>query len=250
MSSDNSRVVVVTGGNSGIGRGIALYFGARGWRVAIIGRNAETLRETKEAVGDNCLSFQADVAQREEVFAAVHGVHEAWGRIDVAINNAGAATTVFTHTEIEKGEARFRQTLDVHVMGAYFLAMAAIPHLTRPGGRIINVSSIGAFSGGGSPGGMAYVAAKAALNALTMSWALELGPQGITVNGIAPGFIETALTDRWPQAMRDACVADTVVGRSGKPEDIAATAFYLASPEASFITGEVVNVNGGALFVH
>ncbi len=248
---DNAgKVVVVTGGNSGIGRGIALYFGARGYRVAIIGRNADTLSAAKKEVGANCLSFRADVAKRDEVIAAVKGIVDAWGRIDVLVNNAGAMSHILTSTPLDEAERSFRDTVDVHMTGAFLMVMAAASHITRPGGRIINISSIGAFMGGRRPGASAYVAAKAGLNGLTHSWARELSPQGITVNAIAPGFIDTALTKLWSAERRKASIDDILVGRPGEPEDIAAVAYFLASPEASFISGEIVNVNGGARFIH
>lgn len=250
MKQDDGKVLVVTGGNRGIGRGMALHFGKRGYRVAIIGRNAETLRSTAREIGARCLSFQADVAKREQVVAAVKGIVDAWGRIDVLINNAGADSRILTTTPIEEAERNFRETIDVHLTGAFLMVMAAAPHLTRPGGRIINISSIGAFKGGRGAGAGAYVAAKNGLHGLIHSWARELSPQGITVNGIAPGFIETALTAQWSEERRKAALSDILVGRAGTPEDIAAAAFYLASPEASFVTGEILNVNGGAYFIH
>ena len=250
MSESEGRVLVVTGGNSGIGRGIARYFGGRGFRVAIVGRNPETLRSTAEEIGANCLSFRADVAKRDQVLAAVKGIVDAWGRMDVLVNNAGNLGSIFTTTPIEEAERILRQTIDIHLTGAFLMVMASAPHLTRPGGRIINISSIGAFRGGRVAGAPAYVAAKAGLHGLTHSWARELSPQGITVNGIAPGYIETPMTDPWPKKVKDASLAEVLVGRAGQPEDIAAAAYYLASPAASFITGEILNVNGGALIVH
>ncbi len=250
MTDETNKIALITGGSSGIGRGIANYFAARGYRVAIFGRNAEALASTKEEIGDNCLTFQADVSQREQVFAGVKGIIDTWGRLDVVINNAGATSRILTTTPIEQAEPIFRQTIDVNLVGAFLVVMAAAPHLTRPGGRIINISSIGAFNGGFRTGNPAYAAAKAALNNITRSWARELGPQGITVNGIAPGFIDTPLTKQWSEERRKANIDETVVGRPGEPADIAAAAFYLASLEASFVTGEVLNVNGGALFVH
>ena len=203
-----------------------------------------------QALGASGRSFQADVSQREQVVAAVKGVVDAWGRIDVLVNNAGNLSSILTTTPIERAERAFRETVEIHLLGAFLMVMAAAPHLTRPGGRIINISSIGAFRGGRAAGAPAYVAAKAGLHGLTHSLARELSPQGITVNGIAPGYIETPMTEPWPKAARDASLAEILVGRAGKPDDIAAAAWYLASPEASFVTGEILNVNGGALLVH
>ena len=248
--AEGEKVLVVTGGNSGIGRGTARYFAQRGYRVAIIGRNKETLADTVKEIGPRCLSFQADVAKSAQVQAAVKGIVSAFGRIDVLLNNAGTTSHVLTTMPIDEAERIFRETIDTHLLGAFLMVMAAAPHLTRPGGRIINISSIGAFRGGRAAGAPAYIAAKAGLHGLTHSLARELSPQGITVNGIAPGYIETPMTAPWPQAARDASLAEILVGRPGKPEDIAAAAWYLASPEASFVTGEILNVNGGALLVH
>lgn len=240
---------MITGGGSGIGRGIALYFCERGYNVAIIGRDVEKLKMTCDEAGPMCTYFQADVTSRDQVFTAINAIAGQYGHIDVLINNAGSVSNILTTTPIEEAEARFREMFDVHVMGAFLAVMAAVPHLTRPGGRVINISSIAAFHGGAKPGGCAYAGAKAALNAMTMSWARELGPEGITANGIAPGFIDTALTKLWSEDRRKLSLSNILVGRAGEPEDIAATAYFLASPEAGFITGEIINANGGALFV-
>ena len=129
------------------------------------------------------------------------------------------------------------------------MAMAVAPHLPRPGGRIINVSSIAAFTGGSRPGAVAYAAAKAGLIGMTYALARELSPQGITVNAVAPGFVAgTEFTGQWSEERVRGIVAETPVGREGHPNDIAAAVRYLASPDASFVTGEVLNVNGGWLF--
>ncbi len=252
-NQDAGRVIIITGGSTGIGRGMANYFGERGFRVAILGRTRDTLDEAQAEVrkgGAECLAFQADVSKREDCFRAVQGAVDAWGKIDVLVNNAGAMQNVFSTTPIDEAEKIFRNTLDVHLVGAFLMMMAAAPHLKRPGGRIVNISSIGAFMGGRRPGAGAYVAAKSGLNALTFSWAREFGPQGITVNAIAPGFIETELTKKWPDERRKAATNDILVGRAGQPADIAAAAYYLTSEAGSFVNGEVLNVNGGAYFIH
>jgi 3-oxoacyl-[acyl-carrier protein] reductase len=250
MPEDSGKVLVVTGGNSGIGRGIALHFGRAGYRVAILGRNAETLRTTAQEIGPGCLWFQADVSHRDQVVAAVRAIVESWSRIDVLVNNSGLSSPILTTTPIEEAERRFRDTIDVNLTGPFLMVMAVAPHLSRPGGRIINISSIAAFHGGRHPGSSAYAASKSGLNALTHAFARELSPEGITVNGIAPGYIETPMTARWSDERRQAGMQAILAGRAGTPADIAAAAFYLASPEAAFVTGEILNVNGGSLFVH
>jgi 3-oxoacyl-[acyl-carrier protein] reductase len=129
------------------------------------------------------------------------------------------------------------------------MAMAVVPHLPRPGGRIINISSIAAFTGGSGGGAIGYAAAKAGVLGLTYGLARALSADGITVNAIAPGFIaETGFTGAWSEERVRGIVAQTPVGRGGAAEDIATAARYLASPEASFVTGEILNVNGGWLF--
>lgn len=250
MTDIKDRVALVTGGNAGIGRGIAQRFIEAGYRVAIIARNQTTLDQTAKELGTSCRAFKADITRRDEVLAAVDAVVKAWGKIHVLVNNSGIQSTIFTTTPIEEAERAFRETIDVNLTGPFLMTMAAAPHLVRPGGRIINISSIGAFLGGRTPGTPAYIASKNALNALTHSFARELGPQGITVNGIAPGLIETAMTAAWSEERRRQALVPIVMGRTGQPVDIAEAALYLASPEASFVTGEILNVNGGALFVH
>lgn len=228
MSSEKPRVVVVTGGNSGIGQAIAQAFAHDDARVIIIGRNEQTLRAT-----------------------AVTAIVEHSDHIDVLVNAAGFVRGITTSDPLDAAEQLWDEVLDTNLKGSFLMAMAAAPHLTRPGGRIINISSIAAFTGGSRPGAMAYAAAKAGLLGLTYGLARELSPQGITVNAIAPGFIaDTGFTGEWPDDRVRGIVAQTPVGRAGGVDDIAAAALYLASPEASFITGEVLNVNGGWLFGH
>ena len=244
------RVVVITGGGSGIGRGIAQAFAAKGESVAIIGRTEATLRTTAGELGERAMWFVADVASPEQVQAAVAAVVARYGRIDVLVNNAALQRRIVTTTPMAEAVRNWDEVIAANLTGSFLMIMAAAPHLTRPGGRIINMSSIGAFRGGRKPGGMAYVAAKSGVHALTHSVARELAPEGITVNCIAPGFILTPMTDAWTPEDRASETAASLVGRAGTPEDIAAAALYLASPEASFVTGEILNVNGGNLFVH
>jgi 3-oxoacyl-[acyl-carrier protein] reductase len=139
--------------------------------------------------------------------------------------------------------------LDTNLKGSFLMTMATVSHMPRPGGRIISISSIAAFTGGSGVGATAYAAAKAGLLGLTYGFARELSPQGITVNAIAPGFIaNTEFTGHWSQQRVDSLIADTPVGRAGHGDDIASAVLYLASAEASFVSGEVLHVNGGKLF--
>ena len=248
---NEARTIIVTGGNSGIGRAIAAAFARDGAQVAIVGRNEATLRATAEELGSNVIWRQADAGRREQVAGTLSGLVEQFGTIDVLVNCAGFVRGVTTDMPLDEAEREWDAVIDTNLKASFLMAMAVAPHLRRPGGRIINISSIAAFTGGSRAGSTAYAAAKAGVIGLTYGLARELSSQGITVNAIAPGFIaDTGFTGDWPDERVRGIVAQTPVGRAGRVEDIAAAALYLASPEASFVTGEVLNVNGGWLFGH
>lgn len=247
------RVVVITGGGSGIGRATAQAFLEEQVQVIILGRNEERLRATASALGPQVAWQRADVSQREQVAAAVADIARQFGRMDVLVNAAGTSATpaITTTLPLEEAERYWDEDLAIHLKGAFLMAMAVAPHLPRPGERIINISSIAAFTGGSRAGGVAYASAKAGLLGLTYGLARELSPLGITVNAIAPGFIaNTGFTGAWSEERVQSLIAQIPVGRAGQAEDIAAAVRYLASPEAAFITGAVFHVNGGALFGH
>jgi 3-oxoacyl-[acyl-carrier protein] reductase len=252
-SGQGSRMIVITGGGSGIGRTTAQQFLKEQAQIVLIGRNEERLRSSAQALGPHVTWQCADVSQREQVAAAVAAIAGQFGRIDVLVNAVGtSATPSITSTlPLEEAERYWDADLAIHLKGAFLMALAAAPHLPRPGGRIINISSIAAFTGGSRAGGVAYAAAKAGLLGLTYGLARELSPLGITVNAIAPGFIaDTGFTGAWSEERVRSLVAQIPVGRAGQAEDVAAAVQYLASQEAAFITGEVLNVNGGMLFGH
>lgn len=240
------RVVVITGGGSGIGRACAAAFAGQGDSVAIIGRDEAKLRSAAEQIGKDVAVFPADVSQRAQVETAIAAIVERFGHVSVLVNAAGYIVGVSPTTPLDEAERNFDETIGVNLKGALLMALAVTPHLDRPGGRIINISSIAAVRGGG---GM-YSAAKAGVIGLTYALAGELGPEGITVNAIAPGLILDTefFGDRMTNERLARTVAQIPMGRPGRPADIAAAARYLASPEASYVNGEIHHVNGGWVF--
>lgn len=249
MTESTTRTVIVTGGGTGIGRAIALAFIQQGERVYILGRRADVLEAAAHEIG--ATAIQADVSQRAQVEAAVAEIVTQAGTVDVLVNNAGFVRRTLTTMPLEEVEAAYDAMMDAGVKGTLLMSVAVAPHLRRPGGRIINLGSIAAFIGGSRPGSAVYAASKGAIQSLTYGLARELGPEGVTVNAIAPGLIlETEFGGGFAEERIRATVAQTPMGRPGVPEDVAAAALYLASPGASFVTGEVLNVNGGWLMGH
>lgn len=245
---NDRRVVIVTGGGTGMGRAIAEAFARDGEQVVILGRREEVLRDTAEAVG--AAWRRADVSCREEVAAAVAGVVREFGRIDVLVNNAGFVRGVSTRMALEEAERAWDDEIGTNLKGAFLMSLAVAPHLARPGGRIVNVGSIAAYTGGSRGGAIGYAAAKAGVHGLTVGLARELSAEGITVNTVAPGLV--AGTEFFGGPLPDerlrSLVGQIPAGRPGSPEDVAAAVRFLASPEAAYVTGEVLNVNGGWLF--
>jgi NAD(P)-dependent dehydrogenase (short-subunit alcohol dehydrogenase family) len=238
------RIALVSGGGSGIGRATAIRLAEDGADSVVLDVNLDGARETAtrlEKLGRRAVAQRADVTRSDEVRAAVEQAERTLGPIDVLVNNAGLA---WQATFLEMSEADWDRMLAVHLKGAYNCTRAVLPGmLERRWGRIVSLSSIAGLGGTGRS--VAYATAKAALIGFTKSLAREVAPHGITVNAVAPGFIATPLTSTWPADRRARVAEETPVRREGTPEDIAHAIAYLASEEASFVTGQVLSPNGG-----
>ncbi|AWB26986.1 beta-ketoacyl-ACP reductase [Halococcoides cellulosivorans] len=240
-----SNTCVVTGASRGIGRGIAVEFGERGWNVVVNYRQsedsaAETV-ERVEAAGGEAIAVQADVTDVEAVEAMADRTHEAFGPVDVLVNNAGVNQDTFfkemTHEEWDT-------VLDVHLDGAFHCTQALYDDLVEADeGRLINISSI--IGKDGNQGQANYATAKAGIFGFTRTLALEFARSGSTANCVAPGFVETDMLADIPEHIEEAVKSDTPLGRYGTVEEIADVVGFLASEKSSFITGEVIDVNGG-----
>lgn len=246
------RTVVVTGGGTGIGRAIAEAFAADGETVVLLGRREDVLVRTSTQLQASAPHAQmawhrCDVVQANDVEAFRQWLtSEVSATVDVIVNCAGGVHFVADDASLQVAAAHAWEELGGNLVGTYLIVHALIPLLRRPGGRIVNISSIAALRGGG---GM-YSAAKAGVLGLTFSLAGDLGPEGITVNAVVPGMILDTefFGDRMTEERLQRTIAQTPMRRAGRPGDIAAAVHYLASAEASFVTGEVLHVNGGWLF--
>jgi NAD(P)-dependent dehydrogenase (short-subunit alcohol dehydrogenase family) len=249
QGEDGGRAVLVTGGSRGIGRAIAQAFAARGDRVAIGHRGSAALAAEVLAglPGSGHTAVQADLADAGQVRRAVDQAAGALGGLDVLVNNAGVFTPhPVTEVSYEAWQAAWQETLGVNLIGAANVTWCAVQHMIpRGGGRIINVSSRGAFRG--EPGQPAYGASKAGLNAFGQSIAKALAPHGIAVTSVAPGFVETDMAaSHLTGARGEEIRSQSPYGRVAYPHEIAAAVVYLASPEAEWASGTIVDLNGAS----
>lgn len=241
------RSVLVTGGSRGIGAAIVRAFAEEGDRVAIHHRASADLAGAlrAELPGDGHVVVDGDVADPAAVRRFVDRAAEALGGLDVVVNNAAVFPPhPITETTYEEWQANWRHTIEVNLTGPANVCWCALAHLRR-GGRIVNVSSRGAFRG--EPKQPAYGASKAGLNALTQSLALALGPLGIAVTAVAPGYVETDMSNAHLKSPRgDTIRAQSPFNRVAQPAEIAAAVRYLASPEAEWASGAVLDLNGAS----
>jgi len=244
------KVVLVTGGAAGIGRATALRFAEEGAKVVICDVNETAGQKTLKELGADATFYKVNVASREEVQKWVDDVIAKYGRIDVIINNAGIVRdgqlVKFKDGQLvgQMLEADFDLVISINLKGVFNCGQAVTPQMIKQGGGVIlNASSVVGLDG--NFGQTNYVATKSGVIGMTKVWARELGKYGIRVNAIAPGFIATEILNSMPEKIINGMKAKTPLRRMGDPRDIANAYLFLASDEASFITGETLRVDGG-----
>ena len=241
----DGKTALVTGASRGIGRAIALCLAAEGARVAInYAGNVKAAEEVKtsiEAAGGTAILCQADIADSAAVEAMIADVVKEFGAIDILVNNAGITRDTLL---MRMKDEDFAKVLDTNLKGVFYCTKAVAKLMMKKRlGRIINMASVVGLVG--NAGQTNYAAAKAGVIGFSKSAAKELASRGITVNVVAPGFIGTDMTAGLPESVKEKMLTDIPLGRMGEPEDVANAVLFLASDQASYITGQVVNVDGG-----
>jgi 3-oxoacyl-[acyl-carrier protein] reductase len=244
MNRFDGKVALITGASRGIGEAIARKLAAEGAEVLGAARTAEALEKVVEQVrsaGGKASALALDLADPASIEAGVKSVLAGHGRIDVLVNNAGVAEDSLV---MRMSKDAWDRVIATNLTGVFLLTQAVIKAMLRKRyGRIVNITSVVGLMG--NAGQANYAASKAGLVGLTKSVARELGSRNITCNAVAPGFIATAMTDKMTGAARESLTRQIPLGRLGTPEDVAAAVAWLASEEASYVTGTVVNVSGG-----
>jgi 3-oxoacyl-[acyl-carrier protein] reductase len=242
----SGRVAFVTGASQGIGRACALQLATEGTTVAVAARNQDKLNELVNeiiATGGKAAAFTLDVTDEEQVKSAIKSAIAQFGKIDVLVNNAGITRDQLV---MRMKRADWDAVLQTNLTSAYLcIQQVTSPMLKQRWGRIINITSV--FGQMGQAGQANYAASKAGLIGLTMAIARELGSRNITCNAVAPGFIETAMTEALGDEFKQNAAKQIPLGRVGTPGDVASAVAFLASDAAAYITGHVLNVNGGLL---
>lgn len=239
------QTAIVTGGSRGIGRAVAVRLAKDGMNLVINYRGNSAAAEETERIcrelGAEVLLVQGDVSRAEDCEKLAAQAKEAFGRVDVLVNNAGITRDGLLARMTEED---FRAVLDVNLVGPWNMMKAVNRIMMKQRyGRIVNLSSVTGLMG--NMGQTNYAAAKAGILGMTKSYAREVASRGITVNAVAPGFIDTDMTEAMPEGAKDKIVTEIPMGRTGKPEDVAEAVAFLASEQAGYITGEVLRVDGG-----
>jgi 3-oxoacyl-[acyl-carrier protein] reductase len=238
------RVGLVTGGTRGIGKAIAEELAKKGVNLVVAGRNliaANEVAVSLSATGARVLGMKLDVSKSEEVEKVFEEIRKEFGRLDILINNAGITKDGLL---MRMKEDAWDSVMAVNLKGVFLCSREAIKDMAKQRyGRIVNITSVAAFMG--NPGQANYSASKAGIVGFTKTIAREYAGRGITVNAVAPGFIETAMTDVLPENIKEDMKKLIPLGRFGTVEDVASAVIYLVSPDSDYITGQVIHVNGG-----
>jgi 3-oxoacyl-[acyl-carrier protein] reductase len=246
----SEEVAWVTGSSTGIGAASAVALARQGCRVAVhYNRSEDEAREVMEQItasGGDAMLVGGDVSDAGEVARMAREVEDRYGRLDVLVNNAGSLIERRSFSEMT--EDLWDRVISVNLKSVFLCSKAVLPMMKRQGsGRIINMTSVAARNGGG-PGSAAYASAKGGVSTLTRAMAKDLVSENILVNGVAPGVITTPFHDRFtPPDVRETMAAAIPMGREGTPEEVAGAVLFLASPWASYLAGEIIEVNGGQL---
>lgn len=240
-----NKIVLITGSAQGIGRAIALRFARGGWKIALNDvspqeENLKIVKEEIEKLGTEARYYLADVSDFEQVQKMVEQIINDFGGLDVLVNNAGI---IKDRTLAKMTKEEWQKVIDIDLTGVFNCSKAVLPHIIASQGSIINISSI--VGERGNFGQTNYAAAKGGIIGFTKSLAKELGKFGVRVNAIAPGFIETKMAESVPENIKTVIKQLTALNRFGKPEEVANVVYFLASEEASFISGAIIHVDGG-----